>query len=367
MPNDLQPLAIPMAMPLAMPLGDISPGVDAPLPARTGAGDHLTRKQKAAIVVRLMIEGDAALSLEDLAEGLQVSLAQQIASMGLVEKDVVEDVAAEFCEVLSRVGLTFPEGLADALDLLDGHISPATISRLRRESGVAAKGDPWLRIAGLDNERLLHVLEDEGVEVGAVLLSKLDVARAAILLGELPGERARRLSYAISRTGRVAPETVRRIGLSLAQQLDAEPATAFDTRPVERVGAILNSSRAATRDEVLEWLDETDSEFAAEVRKAIFTFSNIPARIDPRDVPKVVRVIEPAVLLKALAYAVGPLEPSRDFLLNNMSKRMADSLREEIEEQGPISVDDGEEAITAVISSIRELIDASEILLLAEE
>jgi hypothetical protein len=41
------------------------------------------------------------------------------------------------------------------------------------------------------------------------------VPKAADLLGRLPGERARRIAHAVSMTGNVDPETVRRIGLSL--------------------------------------------------------------------------------------------------------------------------------------------------------
>src|SRR5690606_8998301 len=120
--------------------------------------------------------------------------------------------------------------------------------------------------------RLLPVLEEESVEVAAVMLSKLAVPKAAELLGKLQGERARRVAYAVSLTGNVDPETVRRIGLSLATQLENLPARAFDTGPVERVGAILNSAPQLIRDEVLAGLEEDDEDFARLVRKAIFTF-----------------------------------------------------------------------------------------------
>lgn len=60
-----------------------------------------------------------------------------------------------------------------------------------------------------------------------MLLSKLKVPKAAALLGALPGPAARRLAYAVSLTGATAPGVLRRIGLSLAAELDAQPETAF--------------------------------------------------------------------------------------------------------------------------------------------
>ncbi len=200
-----------------------------------------------------------------------------------------------------------------------------------------------------------------------MLLSKLKVSKAAELLGKLPGKRARQITYAMSLTGAISPEVVEKIGRSLAEQLDAQPATAFEEGPVERVGAILNFSPAATREEVLEGLEQDDSTFASEVRKAIFTFANIPKRIDPRDVPKITRGLDQAQLITALAAATGPLEEAAEFILSAMSKRMAEQLREEMENLGSVKPADGEAAMNAVVSAIRELEAAGEILLIAED
>ena len=72
------------------------------------------------------------------------------------------------------------------------------------------------------------------------------------------------------------------LAASLASQLDAQPPRAFDTGPVERVGAILNVSAALTREDVLKGLEETDAAFAEQVRRAIFTFVHLPARLAAR-------------------------------------------------------------------------------------
>ena len=48
----------------------------------------------------------------------------------------------------------------------------------------------------------------------------------------------------------------------------------------------------------------------------------------------------------------------------NMSRRLADALREEIEEQGSIKPKEGEEAMTQVVNAIRRLQAAGEITLI---
>jgi flagellar motor switch protein FliG len=336
-------------------------------PASGQTVQHLTSREKAAIIVRLLLAEGAPVPLKALPDHMQAALTEQMAQMRVVDRDTLSAVVAEFLQQLESIGLSFPGGIDGALSMLDGHISPSAASRLRRMAGNSGKIDPWDRIIPLPPDRLMPVLEDEAVEIGAVLLSKLPVAKAADLLGRLPGDKARRVAHAVSLTGNIDPDTVRRIGLSLAAQLDAVPPKAFDTGPEERVGAILNVATAAVRDALLDGLTADDAAFADRVRKAIFTFAHIPARVPPRDVPKMVRVVDQPTLVTALAGAAGPLAPVADFVLANMSQRMAQSLREEMAARGKVRDKDAETAQTAVVDAVRRLVDDGEITLIREE
>ena len=333
-----------------------------------GVAASLSKRAKAAIVVRLLVNDGADIPLEDLPEDLQIQLTQQMGSMGMVDRSTLASVVEEFAQEIENVGLSFSGGIAGALTALDGKISKQTAERLRKEAGVRQYGDPWKRLRELGPEKLLPVLETESIEVAAVLLSKLEVKRAAELLGQLPGPKARQITYAVSLTSEVTPEAVDRIGLSLAAQLDAEPLSAFDSGPVERVGAILNSTTTQTRDDVLEGLDETDSGFADLVRRAIFTFGNIPQRIAARDIPRVVRVLDQEALVTALAGAeAASMKPSAEFILENMSARMADSLREEVSDKGTVTSADMEDAMASIVQSIRAMESSGELLLIVDE
>ncbi len=340
----------------------------APRGLASAARPMLTSRQKAAVIVRLLVAEGSALPLTSLPDHLQAALTEQIGLMRSIDRDTLHATVEEFLAELDGVGLSFPGGLDGALSILDGHISPNTVSRLRRLHGASGTSDPWERIAALAPDQLLPVLQDESVEVGAVLLSKLPVARAADLLGRLPGDRARRVAYAVSLTSAIDPETVRRIGLSLAAQLDSTPPRAFDTDPVERVGAILNVSPALTREDVLKGLDETDAGFAEQVRRAIFTYLNIPTRVEARDIPKIVRILDQAALVTAMAASTAPAaQAASDFILGNMSQRMAAALREEIEARGKVKDKDAEEAMSAIVLAIRGLEAEGEIVLIQDE
>ncbi|MGY9048552.1 hypothetical protein P775_27255 [Puniceibacterium antarcticum] len=346
-------------------MSSLTPFASLPSPGRT---QPLTRKAKAAIIVQFILNEGADVPLSALPEPLQEQLTQQLGSMRYVHRDIMAEVVQEFADELESVGISFPGNIAGALSALDGKISARTSARLRKEAGVRQAGDPWVRIGAQDVDWLQRVVLSESTEIAAVMLSKIDVSKAAALLGRLPGAKARRITYAMSMTGGVTPEAVDRIGLSLASQLDAEPPRAFASGPVDRVGAILNYSASEIRDDVLEGLDETDSEFAEAVRKAIFTFANIPLRLNAIDVPKVTRDVDATVMVTAIAGASTTEENNAcEFLLNNMSKRMAQTMRDEAAERGKVKARVAEDAMNAVVAAIRDLIASGEIELLNPE
>ena len=363
------------ALPMALPGGPLPmAGLPAPgggkksAPIATGGlrqNAPLDNRAKAAIIVRLLLNEGADIPIEELPDDLQALLTQQMGRMGLVDRNTLDQVVTEFADMLESVGLTFPKGLAGALHAMDGKISAATAARLRKEAGVRQLGDPWTRLKELEVDLLLPFFEAESVEVAAVLLSKLDTAKAAQVLAKLPGPLARRVTYAMSLTASVTPEAVDRIGLSLAAQLDDISPKAFKTAPGARVGAILNQSAARTRDDMLTSLDETDEVFAGEVRKEIFTFAHVSVRLNPRDVPAVIRGVDPDTLVQALAGCTNDQTSGvAEFLLANMSSRMADNLREEVADKGKVRAKDAEAAMNAVVGVIREMADKNEIELL---
>ena len=333
----------------------------AALPGPSSARPALTRRAKAVIIVQFLINEGADVPLSSLPDDLQAELTQQLGRMRYIDRETLNSVVEEFANELDSVGLSFPGDMAGALSALDGRISHRTAARLRKEAGVRQTGDPWERINKLDEERLEKLVLGEATEVAAVLMSKIDTANAAKVLARLPGDRARRISYAISMTAGVSPEAVDRIGLALAAQLDADPPKAFEKKPDQRVGAILNYAASAKRDELLEGLEETDRDFAEAVRKAIFTFANIPDRLKALDVPKIARDVPADVLTTAIAAASTEADTAAaEFLLENMSKRMAGSLREDAAGLS-VGTKKGETAMNAVVTAIRELVSTGEI------
>lgn len=328
----------------------------------------LSTKEKAAIVVRLLLSHGALPALSQLPESKQTELAIQIARMAPVDQETVHAVAEEFANEIERIALSFPQGLDGALGLLDGLLSEGASKRLRKMAPADTRRNPWDEIEKIETERLVPVIENEATEVAAVILSKISTGKAAQLLGLLPGDLARRITIAITQTAGVSPTVVHRIGSSLAEQLDAKPITAFSDPPANRVGAILNYTPAAVRDNVLSGIEDEDEEFAKGVRAAIFTFAHIAERIATRDVPRIQRDIDPDDLTLVVAGAESEGDKaSVEFILENISKRMAEGIRDEAAERKETDAEEVEAAMLRIVGVIRNLEQQGEIFFVTRE
>jgi flagellar motor switch protein FliG len=339
----------------------------APLSERTSPLSH---KRKAAVIVQLLIGDGGKLELSQLPEDMQILLARELGAIKLVDRDTVHQIAQEFARDLGAVGLSSPGGANGAIEALSSHLSADLTARLRAERANAHGHDPWTSLLALPDDQFLTILTSQNAEISAVALSKLPVTRSALMLEKLSGDTARLIAYAVAQTEKIAPATVVKIGAALVKNHCKVAQIAFAKAPDARVGAILNSSPAVTRDAVLDALNEEDQAFADNVRKSIFTFKDIPDRLVPTDVPACIRGVAPEVLATAIAGALAgdeALNAAAEFILANISQRMSGQIREEADEQGPIKPKIVEEAMRDLSAAIRTLANKGAITMKTEE
>lgn len=351
-------------MSLALP--DLSDMDFAPAPSPSAVS--ISRRRKAAVIVQILLSDGGKLALKQMPEKSQELLAKELANIRLVDRETVNSVVEEFIEILSAIGLSSPGGASAALEALGPHISPELAERLREQMDQPHGQDPWTTLLNLTVSEIAEILESESNEVAAVFVSKMPVDKAATVLAAIPGELARRITLAINRTSSVAPSVVSRIGSALVQEHCQVRVPAFPDPATDRVGAILNSGTSVMRDGVLQGLDsgeDGDELFATGVRKRIFTYIDIPDRIEKTDVPAILRVVSAEDLAKAIAFSVNhedlELKNTAEFILSNMSQRMAQQVRENADELGVIPPDEGEPALNVITNALREEADAGNI------
>lgn len=324
----------------------------------------LSRQQKAAIIMRLLRDNGAPVNLTQLDVEASTRLLQATASLGHVDTETTSEVVLEFLSDLSRTGIAFQGGLEGAIDLLKDHVAQDAIEHLRATETPVEEADPWDELAKLEPEVLAPFVARETPQVGAIVISKLKASAAAAVLAEIEPALASEIARAVSHTGGIAAQNVHHIGVTLAAitKKDGAP-KAFEGDPIERLGAILNFASGANREAFLKSFEAESAQFAEKVRAVMFTFADIPDRLGARDVSSVVRAVDNTSLVTALAGAQTMEPKTAEYILSNLSKRLANQLREEVVDAGEVAVGDAERAMNVVIQAIRDLERAGDLTL----
>lgn len=328
------------------------------------AAPALAGPQKAAIIIQMILSEGGSLPLSSLSQRSQTRLMQDFVELGRVDRATLCVVVADLERDLASVGLSFPRSVSDALSTLEAHLNPELVKELRGELGLTSTPSPWGKITTLPNDTLLGLIPNEDPTVAAIILSKLDAEKASDILDSMTPELAGQVSLAMQNTGTIRPDMLAHIGTMLLGGIPSEAPKAFTEPPALRLANLLNAASPDRRDAVLASLVESDATFAEEVRGSIFTFADITTRVAAVDISKVTRDVTQEDLVQALCYAATPEPQAAEFILSNLSQRMADALREEITELGEVDKKPGEAAMGKVTSAIRRLVDAGEITLI---
>ena len=184
--------------------------------------------------------------------------------------------------------------------------------------------------------------------------------QAAAVLSALPQEKQADVAKRIAQMDRTSPEIIKEVERILEKKLSSlvtEDYTA--TGGLQAIVDILNSVDRGTEKYILETLEIEDSDLAEEIRKRMFVFDDI-LQLDNRSIQRFLREVDNYQLAVALK---GATEEVQNVIFSNMSKRLAEMIREDIEFMGPVRLKDVEEAQQKIVNVIRKLEDAGEIII----
>ena len=105
-------------------------------------------------------------------------------------------------------------------------------------------------------------------------------------------------------------------------------------------------------------LENASPALEREIRRIMFTYEDIPTRIAPRDVGLVIKSMDEATLMKAIKHGDAAAPGVSEFLLGNITQRLADRIRGDINDMAAISKKAGETAQADLIAAITKLAEA---------
>lgn len=322
--------------------------------------EEVTGVQKAAmLMVALNVEA-ASIVLKHLDAADVEILTAEISKVKNISARTADTVIEEFYNMVTAREYVLEGGLDFAQAILEKTYGPAKaveiIEKVRRLTTL--KGFDVLKKA--EPSQLINFLNKEHPQTMALILSQLSPDQTANALKELPDDLRLDVAYRIATLGKIAPQTLKQI-----EHVVDEIAGASMSQSVGKLGgakclaAILNRTNVTMAKEILDKLENLDSETSYEVKRLMFIFDEI-ININDKDIQKILREVDRKDLALALKVAEDNL---KEKIFKNMSERAADLLKEELQYMGMVKLKEVEGAQARIIDIIKSLEEQGEISL----
>ena len=159
---------------------------------------------------------------------------------------------------------------------------------------------------------------------------------------------------------RTSPDVIKEVEKVLEQKLSSLVNQDYTVvGGVDAIVEILNTVDRGTEKHIMESMEIEDPELADEIRKKMFVFEDI-LLLDDRAIQRVLRDVDNSDLAIALK---GANEQVQNAIFNNLSKRLASMIKEDMDFMGPVRMKDVEEAQQKIVNIIRKLEDSAEIVI----
>ena len=322
--------------------------------------NKLTGIQKAAILFITLGPEAASGIIKKLSDAEIQKITYEIANTTSVKQEQRTEILEEFVEMNKAKDYILEGGFEYARNLLGKALGSQRAKEiLEKVSEATQQYRPFAIARKADAHQLLNVISNEHPQTIALILCYLQPDKGAQILAELPEDIQTEVAYRVASMDNTSPMVIKEIEKVLNSKLSSVVRTDMTTiGGVETLVDILNQVDRTTEKNITEGLEREDPELAEKIKQSMFVFEDV-ITLDDVSIQRVLREVESKDLALALK---GCSEEVANAIFRNQSKRAAASLKEDIEFLGPVRLMDVEKAQQKVVSIIRRLEDAGEII-----
>ena len=332
------------------------------------AGDGMpTPAEKAAIILSILDPAEASELLKTFEQKSLLNFARVISSLKPVPAAIMSSVVTEFLTAMGEE-TNVRGGQEQVRKLLSQFLDDSQIDEILSDVAGRDVRSVWERLGDAPNSKVAAFFQLEHPQTVAIVLSKVRADKAARILEEMERNFAQSAVLRLSRVPNLEPHVIKKVEEVIeAEFLSAISRQSGSVKPSELIGDLMNNVSGAARDEFLENLGEVNQELQLEVLRVMFTFADIATRVEARDVAKIVKAVEEDQLMIALKYAQETGNQSFDFIMGNLSKRLAERMREDVEAMDSVKSSEGEAAHMAITNIIQSMAKMGEMKLIENE
>lgn len=320
----------------------------------------LSGRQKAAILLITLGPEVSAQIFKHLRDEEIEQLTLEIANVRKVDSQDREVILSEFHQICMAQEYISQGGITYAKDILEKALGESKAMEVINRLTATLQVRPFDFARKAEPTQILNFIQNENSQTIALVLSYLQPDQSSQILSSLPQEKQADVARRIALMDSTSPEVITQVERVLEQKLSATVTQDYtNAGGIDSIVQILNGVDRGTERTILDALEIQDPELAEEIKKRMFVFEDI-VNIDNRSIQRIIRDIENADLQLALKVAS---EEVREAIFRNMSKRMADTFKEEMDIMGPVRLRDVEEAQTRIVATIRRLEESGEIII----
>ena len=319
-----------------------------------------TNKQKAAILLISLGPDVSASVYKHLTEEEIEKLTLEISGVRTVDSHIKEDILEEFHQIALAQDYISQGGIGYAKTVLEKALGKdqATAIITRLTSSLQVKPFDFARKA--DASQILNFIQNEHPQTIALVLSYLEPTKSGQILSELPQELQADIAKRIAVMDSTSPEIINEVEQILERKLSTTVTRDYtNTGGIDSVVEVLNQVDRSTERTILDSLEIQDPELAEEIKKRMFVFEDI-VTLDNMAIQRVIRDVENEDMMLALKVAS---EEVKEIVFKNMSKRMVETMKDDMEYMGPVRLKDVEESQSRIVGIIRKLEEAGEIVI----
>ncbi|WP_243207172.1 flagellar motor switch protein FliG [Mediterraneibacter hominis] len=323
-------------------------------------GRKLTPEMKAATVVVALGADKASKVYKYLSADEVEKLTLEVAKLGHIEAGKTEEILDDFYKTCLTQKVVTDGGLEYARTVLEKAYGESTAKELLQKVTKYLKNRSFEFIQKTDSKSLYSVLQYERPQTIAMVLSYADAGQAAEVICELPEKKRLKVVEAIAKMESASPEAIKIVEKQLKQKFNSILTADFTMiGGIDYIADVMNNMDRSNEKFIFDEMGKTEPELADTIRKKMFVFEDI-LTMDNRSIQRFIRECD----MKDIVYALKGADDELSALFySNMSSRMADTIKSDLEVTVNVRLRDVEEAQQRIVNLIRRLDEEGELVI----
>jgi len=320
---------------------------------------ELSTAQKAAAVIIALGAEKASLVYKYMEDEEVEQLTLEVARLGVLSTQQTEDVLNEFYQLCLTNKAVTEGGLEYARAVLEKAYGEQAAAELLGKVTKSLKNREFAFMDKADVKSLFCALRGERPQTIALVLSYVDADKAAGVVAQLEEKKQIQVVESIAKLDSVSPAAIKIVEAEMHNRFsNIMTDTNIKVGGIDYVADVMNNLDRTSEKNIFDGLSDPD--LADEIRKRMFVFEDI-ITLDDRAVQRVLANCDQRDVVLALKSANSEVSNK---LFSNMSARLAESIRDDLEITTNVRMKDVEDSQQRIVGIIRDLEEKGEIVIL---